>query len=78
MPNSKKRDTHKHPHIDYIPHEKKKGSAKIPIAIFCAVLALFIAWFTVGVSAWLFVIIILGAGLGYLLGSQMDKSMNKG
>ncbi|HPH84684.1 MAG TPA: hypothetical protein PLC48_04465 [Ferruginibacter sp.] len=78
MPESKKREAHKHPHVDYIPHKKKKGSAKMVTVIFCAFLSLAIAWFAAGTSPlWLLVGIVLGAGFGYFLGSQIDKSLNK-
>jgi len=79
MPESKKRDPHKHPHKDFIPHKKKRGSAKPAAIIFCIVLALLIAWLAIGAASyWLLVGAVLGAGFGYFLGNQMDKALNKG
>ncbi|MBS1741658.1 MAG: hypothetical protein JST81_01375 [Bacteroidetes bacterium] len=82
MPESKKRHTHHkhaHPqtHAEHIAHEKKKSSAKTPMMIFCAVLAFFVGWFTVGTTLWLAVVILAGLVIGYFLGNQMDKSMSK-
>lgn len=45
--------------------------------IFCAVLAFFVGWFTVGTTLWLAVVILAGLVIGYFLGNQMDKSMSK-
>lgn len=78
MPQSKKRDSQKHPHQDFIPHKKKRGTAKPVAIIFCSLLSLAIAWFAVGgASFWLLVGGLLGAGFGYFLGNQIDKSIDK-
>ncbi len=76
MPQSKKRDNHKHAHQDFIPHKKKKGSAKTVTIVFCTFLAIAIAWFAAGLSPiWLPVGAILGAAFGYFIGSQVDKAL---
>jgi hypothetical protein len=77
MPESKKREAHKHPHQDYIPHSKKKGTAKPVAMVFCILLSVAIAWFADGYSFWLVVGALLGAAFGYFLGSQMDKALDK-
>ena len=78
MPQSKKRDAHKPTHLDYIPHKKKRGTAKPVAIIFCTLMSLAIAWFAVGgASVWLLPGGLLGAGFGYFLGSQMDKALDK-
>ena len=78
MSQSKKRDAQKHPHMDYIPHAKKRNTAKPVAIIFCMLLSLAIAWFAAGSSPlWLLVGALLGAAFGYFLGSQMDKSIDK-
>lgn len=75
MPQSKKRSSHKHAHLDYIPHEKKRKSA-VPLAILvCTILAIGIALFATGFAPTGIVLaLILGATIGYLAGKQMDKS----
>ncbi len=77
MPQSKKRKQQQHAHIDYIPHKKKRRSA-VPVAIvFCAVLALGIAWFATGLyMPGLVIGTILGAVVGYFVGLQMDKTFD--
>jgi hypothetical protein len=77
MPNSKNRKTHK-PHIDYVPHKKKRKSA-VPVAVvFCAILAFGIAWFAAGPSGPGLVIgALLGGIIGYFAGKQMDNTFNK-
>ena len=77
MPNSKKRQTHK-PHQDFIPH-KPKTKSSVPVAMaFCAIAGLGIAFFAAGSSViWLPIGLILGLGIGYLIGKQMDRGFNK-
>lgn len=78
MPQSKKGKSHKHDHIDYIPHAKEKKST-VPLTItVCVVLALGIAWFATGGS---FIGLAAGAAagavVGYFAGKEMDKAFNK-
>lgn len=78
MPQSKKRKQQQHAHIDYIPHKKKRKSA-VPVAIvFCAMLALGVAWFAVGPSiVGLLTGVAIGIVIGYFTGLQMDKSFEQ-
>ncbi len=78
MPQSKKRKSQKHEHIDYIPHAKEKKST-VPLAItVCVVLALGIAWFAAGGSIiGLVAGAVAGAIVGYFAGKEMDKAFNK-
>lgn len=78
MPQSKKRKSHKHEHIDYIPHAKEKKST-VPLAItVCVVLALGIAWFAAGDSILGLVAgAAAGALIGYFAGKEMDKAFSK-
>lgn len=77
MPQSKNRKPHKH-HADYIPHKKKRRSA-VPVAIiFCALLALGIAWFAAGPSVvGLILGAVIGGIIGYFAGKQMDNAFSK-
>lgn len=78
MPQSKKRKSQKHEHIDYIPHAKEKKST-VPLAItVCVVLALGIAWFAAGDSIiGLLTGAAAGAVVGYFAGKEMDKAFSK-
>ena len=77
MPQSKKRNGQKH-HQDYIPHKKKKGTAKPVAIIFCILLSMAIAWFAAGASPlWLATGGLMGAAFGYFLGNRMDKAIDK-
>ena len=76
MPQSKNRKPHK-PHIDYVPHKKKRKSA-VPVAIgFCALLALGIAWFAGPSAVGLIVGTVVGGIIGYFAGKQMDNAFDK-
>jgi ABC-type dipeptide/oligopeptide/nickel transport system permease subunit len=78
MPQSHKRKIQKHPHQDFIPHEKKKGSAVPAAMAFSAIIAMGIAFFAAGASyVWLPVGLIAGLVIGYYAGKAMDKTFEK-
>ena len=79
MPESKKRKPHTHPHIDYIPHKKKKKSVVPYTVSICTLFALGIAWFAVGDSSVIGLLAISAAGvvIGYFAGRQLDATFNK-
>lgn len=78
MPESRNR--HKHPHQDYTHHtrSKKKRSAAVVLAILAAILGLAVVYFAQGADAlWMVIGAASGAVVGYIIGHNMDKAIEK-
>lgn len=77
MPQSRNRHKHHHVQIHHTPAKPKRSAASI-LAILAAILGLSVAYFTQGADAlWMIIGTAGGAVIGYLVGHNMDKAIEK-
>ena len=79
MPESRNRQKHDHHHstAHHGPAKRKRSAASV-LAILAAILGLAVAFFSQGADAlWMIIGAALGAVIGYLIGSNMDKAIEK-
>ncbi|MBS1760540.1 MAG: hypothetical protein JST23_10495 [Bacteroidetes bacterium] len=62
--------------IGLLEAKKSRSSGKVVFALGGAVAAFVISYFATDSNLWMAVITLIGAGLGYLLGKQIDNMKN--
>lgn len=78
MPESRNRHKHHHNVQVHHAHAKPKRSAATVLAIIAAILGLAVAYFTQGADIlWMIIGTVSGALIGYFVGHNMDKSIEK-
>lgn len=80
MPESRNRHKHHHPHhpAPLHSHPKRKRSAAAVLSILTAILGLAVAFFSQGADLlWLITGSASGAVVGYFIGHNMDKTIEK-